>query len=344
MLLLRCLAALLTPGLLTLGLLTLGLPTRPALAEDPTAALAQALRAEAPDETLDQLHQDGASVTLLARQHPTLLAELHAERRRTADWLLDTGFPPDLPDSTGDTALHHAVWQGDLQRVRALLDAGALPEPALLRDAVRNARLPLISALAEAMPDRHERVPDLLAAYLGEGGQNVAVVEWLLLDGADPEARNALGDSAVLAAARLGRDDLVRLLLHHGANPDAVSDSGCDLHCFYRDSRAGLLDRLPEINQRPLAFLVLAAMPVSLFYFVLAGWQLYRHRPLLPITLMTLLALLVMALAAATLFYRCTPCLVPPGTNQFVLTSALGLILSVSGCLAWLSRPYSRRF
>lgn len=319
-----------------------------ALADDPTDALAQALRAGAADEVLKALHQDGADIALLAQRHPSLLADLHAERRATATWLLSAGFPPDLPDARGDTALYHAVRHDDLQRVQALLDAGAQPEPELLRQSLRNARLPLIRTVAEALPDRHQSAPDLLAAYLGEGGQNMAMVEWLLLDGADPDVRNALGDTALLAAARLGRHDLVHLLLAHGANPHAVSAGGCDLHCFYRHGPGSASSRwrqpLPEINQRPVAFLMLAAMPMSLGYFVLAGVLLYRRRPLLPITVIALLAMLATTLIATTLFYECAPCLLPPGESQFALTSALTLALSLGGWLAWHFRPYSRRF
>lgn len=319
-----------------------------ALADDPTDALAQALRAGAADEVLKALHQDGADIALLAQRHPSLLADLHAERRATATWLLGAGFPPDLPDARGDTALYHAVRHDDLQRVQALLDAGAQPEPELLRQSLRNARLPLIRTVAEALPERHQSAPDLLSAYLGEGGQNTAMVEWLLLDGADPDVRNALGDTALLAAARLGRHDLVRLLLAHGADPHALSAGGCDLHCFYRHGQGSAgsrwQQRLPEINQRPVAFMVLAAMPMSLGYFVLAGVLLYRRRSLLPVTAIAVLAMLVTAIIAATLFYQCAPCVAPPGTGQFALTSILALVLSVGGWLAWHFRPYSRQF
>jgi len=46
--------------------------------------------------------------------------------------------------------------------------------------------------------------------------------------GADPEARNSVGNTSLLIASWLGRTENVRLLLERGANLDARNNEGTD--------------------------------------------------------------------------------------------------------------------
>jgi len=57
-------------------------------------------------------------------------------------------------------------------------------------------------------------------------GRNPASVELLLEAGADPNARQAGGYTAIFSAAAANRQDLCELLLIHGANPAVVNDFG----------------------------------------------------------------------------------------------------------------------
>jgi ankyrin repeat protein len=53
----------------------------------------------------------------------------------------------------------------------------------------------------------------------------VAVVSLLLASGADPNAKNNDGQTALFVAASRGVDDVVAVLMSNGADPD-VTDTG----------------------------------------------------------------------------------------------------------------------
>jgi ankyrin repeat protein len=92
---------------------------------------------------------------------------------------------------------------GDIDRVRTILDN----DPAQIREARPNGRRPL----TVAVEFRHD-----------------AIARLLLERGADPTwpELNADRGGALHAAARAGNRELVELLLAHGADPNAHSDSG----------------------------------------------------------------------------------------------------------------------
>ncbi|MCH8541978.1 MAG: ankyrin repeat domain-containing protein [Alcanivorax sp.] len=251
----------------------------------------------------------------------------------------------DLPPAHQGSAatISDAIAAGDLGRIRALLAAGETVRGADLPLALHSGRLPLIRQIADALPERHRLAPDLLASYLAQGGADPAVVEWLLLDGAVIEGRNSDGDTAVLAAARQGQHALVTLLLAYGADPQAVSASGCDLSCFYRPA-VSAPRQWPDMDQRPAAFMVLALAPSLLLYFVLAAGCLHRRRPLAPLTLGLIAALALGIGLSATLFYRCTPCLAPPGLPQLLVSAAASLCFTLIILVPLLRRPFTRTF
>ena len=254
----------------------------------------------------------------------------------------DADAPPPHQDSA--TRLSDAITAGDLGRVRSLLAAGHAVRSADLPLALQGGRLPLVRMLADALPERHRRMPDLLATYLAEGGSDPAVVEWLLLDGAPLEGRNSSGDTAVLAAARQGQHGLVQMLLAYGADPQAISASGCDLGCFYRPAAPVAARQWPAMDQRPAAFMLLAVAPTLLLYFPLAAWRLHRRRAIAPLTLGLAVALGLGTALSASLFYRCDPCLVAPGVPQLVVSAAACLMLTLIIFLVLLRRPFTRTF
>lgn len=102
--------------------------------------------------------------------------------------------------------LERAAWSGSVEAVRAMLEAGADPNP----------------------PQGHAgRVALVSATDRG----HVAVVELLLAHGADPERRDQRGDRALLVAARkVGASaaeeyrQIVRILLSAGASPNLRRD------------------------------------------------------------------------------------------------------------------------
>lgn len=122
--------------------------------------------------------------------------------------------PEVVLEQSGDgwTALHLAAAFGSPQAVQLLLDRGA-PVDALSNNAQKNQ--PLHAALAL--------------------GRNPATIGILLEAGADPNARQAGGFTALFSAAAANRADLVELLILHGADPAIQNDFGQSAASFARE-------------------------------------------------------------------------------------------------------------
>ncbi len=140
--------------------------------------------------------------TLLAAPEPATAAELaeaaeHGDHARI-DTLLasaDGRAMVDEPAGYGMTALLYAVQANDLELSLRLLDAGADPNRGNL----------------------YEITPLWLAAT----NRSPAMIELLLAHGADAGTAMSHGENAVMAAARAGDAESIRLLLAAGADPDA---------------------------------------------------------------------------------------------------------------------------
>ena len=65
--------------------------------------------------------------------------------------------------------------------------------------------------------------------FLAAGQGNMEVVRYLLNEGADINAREKLGHTALAEAAYYGHVDVVKELLLHGADINAVSEDGTAL-------------------------------------------------------------------------------------------------------------------
>ncbi len=259
------------------------------------------------------------------------LSHLDPPGRDKARLLLDAGYPPDLRDHHGRTALESAVQHNQLWLVRELLDAGADPaiqsteHASVLPLALVHDRLPMLRALTGALDDPAGKHPELLTRYLEQGGRDAAVVEWLLLQGFSTEYRDPGGNTPVLLAARAGQDALVDMLLDYGAEREVVNYSGCDLACYRRDGPDATA-AVPRIEQAPAAFYALALAPALILYLVLMGLRLHRNQPLTGLTLRGLAALALAVPVSASLFYRCDPCLVQ-GDQQLYVSALLALTL-----------------
>src|SRR5579884_2953092 len=67
----------------------------------------------------------------------------------------------------------------------------------------------------------------------------------LLLDyGADVNAQDDRGDTALMEAARQGLVEIARLLLDHGANPHLLDEAGCNALAFAVGSFEGEIVRM----------------------------------------------------------------------------------------------------
>jgi len=166
----------------------------------------------------------------------------------------------------GLTGLYWAAYQGDLQRVRDLLDNGTdanattvidttpllavaqtshlkimrhlIDSGATIDHADVKGNTPLITAVIFGQSD--------VAAYLIQCGADVKLtnkakcsplhyaagngnwdlVKILLAEGADIEARSELGWTALISAAFSGKIELIKYLIPQGANPNAVDKYG----------------------------------------------------------------------------------------------------------------------
>ncbi len=121
------------------------------------------------------------------------LGQILDEDRTQAHAISDDGF----------TALHLAIFGGQVESVRLLLERGADP-----------------NALSTA---EIAKVPPLGTAAFVRSPQLAQV---LLDSGADPNGRGEGGFTALHAAAQNEDEELARLLLDRGADPSLAADDG----------------------------------------------------------------------------------------------------------------------
>lgn len=139
--------------------------------------------------------------------------------------LLEQGALVNVPDVWGNTPLLYAAREGHVEAVRALLRAGASP---------------------------HGRDGDMtpLAAAALRG--HASAVRVLLRAGADPGAAGLNGQVALLGAMQLGHVDTLRLLLQAGASTQVVNRQGdSPLVMAINSGRADLLDLLLQYGADP---------------------------------------------------------------------------------------------
>jgi ankyrin repeat protein len=106
-----------------------------------------------------------------------------------------TGVAGEAVEPDGTTALHRAIYEGDVPEARRLIAAGADPRAANVFGAT----------------------PLMLAAARGDA----ALVGVLLDAGVDAKAANQEGQTALMTVARTGNVEAARLLIKHGADVQA---------------------------------------------------------------------------------------------------------------------------
>jgi len=137
--------------------------------------------------------------------------------------------PEAIHDRTGDgwTALHLAAAFGTPEAVQILLQKGA-DVAAISHNAQKNQPLHAVLAL----------------------GRNPETLRLLLDAGADPNARQTAGFTAIFSAAAANRRDLAELLIAHGADSSLTNDFGQTAAGFARERNhteiANWLESLPS--------------------------------------------------------------------------------------------------
>jgi ankyrin repeat protein len=136
-----------------------------------------------------------------------------------------------VAQNDGTTALHWAVQQDDAALVAALLDAGADTHAANrygitpLFLAAQNGSVRVMQLLLDAGADPNEVGTEGETVLMTSAKTGVvAAAELLLARGADVDAREHWhGQTALMWAAGYGHPDMIRALVTHGADVNAVS-------------------------------------------------------------------------------------------------------------------------
>ena len=144
-------------------------------------------------------------------------------------------------DATGLLPVHRAAYAGDIVETLHLIDregleVGAGPvenDKILSREgatplhfAALGGHLELVRRLVERGADVHARTHMLQTPLHFAAGRNVDVMRLLLDAGADPNAIDRQGVTALHPSVREGDANCVRLLLERGCDPNIASELG----------------------------------------------------------------------------------------------------------------------
>ncbi|OBS20434.1 hypothetical protein FPOA_06804 [Fusarium poae] len=181
-------------------------------------------------------------------KHPVNAATENGNQR-CLELVLDQGFSPNNVTSSGETALRTAIEKGRFDLCELLLQHGA--DPDLTPEGTRT---PLIQAIFEgdlgmvkllvehkAAIDKREMPPDAgwsrTPMHIAVDWKKPTIVEYLLQQGADPNARDSDGVPVIMAAADSGDADVVQWLLDKGSVTNLTS---------YSDERTALQEAVPH--------------------------------------------------------------------------------------------------
>jgi ankyrin repeat protein len=203
-------------------------------------------------DMVDFLRGEGAAISIVTAIHL-------GDRTRVAQELKRDPALARLCDEEKTPVLHHAVEALEPQVVRMLLDHGATcadtdgnGETALHRIGDSLAPAAPGAAMATLLIDRGadpnaRNWDDVTPLHQAVRRRNLAVVEVLLARGADPNARDKIRGSTPLrrAVSATGAGGtrgatalmvpLTRLLLEHGADPEALDRRGVPVHASARN-------------------------------------------------------------------------------------------------------------
>jgi len=167
-----------------------------------------------------------------ARFRSALKGSIEVDNPTITEVLLDAGANPDLGHPLGEAVGHH-----DRRCLRLLLSHSARVTQTWVIDAAVSADDPVaVSLLLDALNEGRDGIAEQATESLPDAAANASlpVVDALLDAGADPQATDADGLSALRRAVRAGKHDIAARLRASGA-----TDDGTDVDRFIGVCRGG---------------------------------------------------------------------------------------------------------
>jgi len=213
---------------------------------------------------------------------PLMLSSIGGFEKIT-ELLLNHGADPTAKDNSGNSVLHHAVINPNINIIKDLLAHGSNPNEQLVTkksdyNMSRNGITPFLAAveannyegvllLLGAGADPFLTTEQGTTALMLSAGASVnptnyiptseieaatSIAKLLIERGADVNSVGAFGWSALHAAAYHGRNEIIDLLIHKGADPNRMDDFGqTPLSISYAIVTEGMGD---NYNQTPRTF------------------------------------------------------------------------------------------
>lgn len=144
-----------------------------------------------------------------------------------ANYLLENNASPSVQDSSGATPLHEAVRYGNLQIARSLLDAGAdvnatdnLGKAPIMLIFPKEKMLETYQLLVKYRADmsRKDMFGDTILHTATMIGVEPEVITFLIQSGAEVDAKNKEGSTALCIAVQKKQVEIVKMLVQNGAD------------------------------------------------------------------------------------------------------------------------------
>lgn len=188
------------------------------------------------DDLMKLLLQSGADVNTTNNEGRSVLTMAVYGSLEGVELLLENGADVNIIDDEGSTALSKALERGETAIAELLLRSGAQIEPAIEKFRLQD--MPLVWAVT----NRNELLVKLLVKYgadlnaKDDGGRTAlmwaasygckAIARTLIKPGTDVNARDTYGSTALMNAVRVGNEAIAKLLIENGADVNQRDSRG----------------------------------------------------------------------------------------------------------------------